>query len=499
MSEPHATDGAVEGDGGEIPQPPTLSNFRFVYGKDDKGKATETAVGLSAPEILKDLSALSDGWPARVGKALFVRDGNRGPLWLTRVTDLFGWCQSLFPDRQQNAVQWAERGPGMLSRSEFDAFLRQRVTRYESVESAPHEPAIPGHYYIHPPVAGGDGKALHGLLKRFSPHEDEDADLILAFFLTLVWGGPYGHRPAFLFTGPDADELMGRGVGKTTIVRLAARLFGGTFDVRPTDQWNEVLKRLLSDTDCSTQRVILIDNVKTHRFSWSDIESLITAERINGRKMFVGDGARPNTFTVAITLNGASLSKDLAQRCVIVKLDRPTYAGEWEAEATAYIDAHRAEIVGDLMAHLRRPVNRLELYSRWGLWERAILARLPEPARLQKLIADRRDAVDDDAEEAHLIRDAIADELRSRGHGEPDQCAVRIPAKTMAEIVNHALGERLSTTAVATKLKALGGAIKELDKRTFRGRRTWVWTGEGHRDATPEPLRDRTFSEPAWR
>jgi hypothetical protein len=468
-----------------------LSNFAMAPGVDAKGNATEKAVGLSAAQVLKDLYRQSGDWPRRVGRALFVRDGDRGPLWLTKVPDVFAWCQSLFPDRETNAIQWIDRAAGFVSRSDFDAFLRQRAIRYEAVESAPHQPPLAGHYYIHPPVEGGDGQALAGLLNRFCPESEEDGHLILGFLLTLAWGGPCGVRPAFLFTGPDADEDMGRGIGKTSIVRLAARLFGGTFDVRPNDQWTKVLERLLSDTDCSTQRVILIDNVKTHRFSWSDVESLITAERINGRKMYVGDASRPNTFTVCITLNGANLSKDLAQRCVIVQLDRPVYAGEWEAEATAYIDARRAAIIGDLVAWLQQPLPKLQSFSRWGLWDREVLARLPDPARLQALIADRRDAVDDDAEEAALIREAIGDELRDRGHGDPGECAVRIPAKAMAEIVNRALGERLTTTAVATKLKAMAGAIPELSKRIYLGRRTWVWAGREWTGQTPERLRDR--------
>src|SRR5262249_39709613 len=163
-----------------------------------------------------------------------------------------------------------------------------------SVESAPHEPLLNGHYYIHPPIEGAGGKALAGLLARFTPYTEDDALLIEAFFLSLFWGGPYGLRPAWLITGPDDDPEMGRGIGKTRLVAMAGRLVGGTFDIRPTDPWDDIIRRLLSSTECATQRLILIDNVKTHRFSWADIENLITAEFVNGRKMFVGDGRRPN-------------------------------------------------------------------------------------------------------------------------------------------------------------------------------------------------------------
>jgi hypothetical protein len=477
----------------ETKRPGYLANFTFEEVESDDGdKNKRDRVGLSAPAIARLLSAQSEDWPRRVGSALFVPDGDHGPLWLTKVHDLFGWIQSLYPENDgQNVVHWAERSTGMVSRSEFHAYLQQTATRYEAVESSPHEPPLPGHYYIHPALEGGDGTALAGLLARFTPYSEDDAELIRAFFLTLVWGGEYGKRPAFLITGPDEDPEMGRGTGKTTIVRLASRLVGGTFDVRPNDDWTEVMKRLLSNTACSTQRVILIDNVKSSRFSWADVEAVITAERINGRKLFVGDGARPNTFLVAITLNGASLSKDLSQRSVIIKLDRPKYAGDWEEQTAEYIAVHRWAILGGLVAHLQRPVKMLPSFSRWGDWERDVLGRLAEPERLQNLICERRGAVDDDDDEADLIREAIVDELRVRGHGDAAICGVRITAAVMTDIVNRALNERLTTTSAGTKLKSFAGAIKELRKGIINGRKVWLWCGENYpANAKLWPLND---------
>ena len=91
---------------------------------------------------------------------------------------------------------------------------------------------------------------------------------------------------------------------------------------------------------------MLVDNVKTSRFSWSDLEALITCDYISGRKMYVGDGRRPNTLVVAITMNGACVSKDIAQRSVIIRLKRPTYSGNWESDTADYIDKHRIEPSG---------------------------------------------------------------------------------------------------------------------------------------------------------
>jgi hypothetical protein len=455
---------------------PGLTNYRKESRQDGK-RARDVRIGLPAEHIRLRLSEKTGDWPRRVGKALFVPDGERGPLWLTKTAEVFAWAHAAVraPHPAASAVRWADRGEDLVSRSEFEAYLRQTATRYEAVEGAPHEPPLPDCFYIHPAPAGGDGAALDGLLRRFAPATPEDAYLIAALLLTLVWGGPPGQRPAFLLTAEDGDPQMGRGVGKTTLARVAAALVGGTFDVRPGDAWDEVVKRLLSDTACATQRVMLIDNVKTLRFSWADVEAFITSERVNGRKLYAGDGTRPNTFTVVITLNGASLSNDLAQRCVVVKLRRPEHSGDWEGETHAYVARHRWAIVGDLLALLRRPAAALTSFCRWGLWEREVLARLPEPEKLQEVIGRRREAVDDDAEEADLIREAIVEELKARGHGDPEECGVRFPAAVLAEIVGRALNERLTTTASGTKLKALGGAIPELQKRVSRGRKEWVW------------------------
>lgn len=447
-----------------------------VKDKDGNTVTEKETVALNAPAIHRQLAGHTDDRPKRISNALFVEDGTRGPLWLNKTADLFGWIQSQYGHGDANAVQWIDKIG--VTQSVFDAYLRQNATRYESVESAPHWPLIPDHYYIHPaiPTEGYIGK-LDALVKWFKPASLEDGYLIVAWLLTLFWGGPNGRRPAFLFTGEDNDPEMQRGIGKTTLVRTTSMLCGGTFDMRPTDKWDDIIKRLLSNTECSTQRIALIDNVKTLRFSWADVEAFITADQINGRKLYVGDGRRPNTFTVAITLNGASLSKDLAQRCVIVKLKRPEYSGNWESDLTAYIAANRWEIVADIISTLKQPTATLDAFSRWGLWEREILGRLPNPERLQRVIQDRRGAVDDDQEEADLIRETIRQELLERGHGEPDDATVRISATEMAEIVSKALGERISTTAAGTKLRTLGGAIPELRKKTIHGYKVWVWAG----------------------
>jgi hypothetical protein len=54
--------------------------------------------------------------------------------------------------------------------------------------------------------------------------------------------------------------------------------------------------------------------------------------------------------TWIITANGASLSRDLAQRCITLHLRRPEYEGGWEAKVDRYIDDYLPGIQADIAA-----------------------------------------------------------------------------------------------------------------------------------------------------
>jgi hypothetical protein len=123
--------------------------------------------------------------------------------------------------------------------------------------------------------------------------------------------------------------------------------------------------------------------------------------------MYTGEGDRPNLLTWLITLNGANLSRDLAQRCVIIRIKRPIYSGDWEEQTRAYIDRNRPAILGDLLALLRSQRKPPAKYTRWGLWERDVLSRLPDPHEAQAVILERQAEADVDEEEAGIIEDAF--------------------------------------------------------------------------------------------
>jgi len=461
-----------------------FTNFAVQDSKDAKGKSVTNKVGVTVTEIANLLRRITGGignerqrvtggWPKRVGGLLFAEKDYK-PGWLEDVSSLFAWISGMMKE----PIQWAA-GDDKVSQSVFNAYLRQQVDEYDAMELLPHQPPIPRHYYMHPAPAGGDGKALKALLDRFNPATKVDRALMMAAFLTPFWGGRPGSRPAFLVVSDDDDGKGGRGTGKTTFAEMVAELAGGHCDVRPSEDIDKIMTRLLSSAGLE-RRVCLLDNVKTMKFSWSDLEALITTNTISGRKLYVGEGRRPNTLTWFITLNGANLSKDMAQRCVIIQVKRPTFDGTWRDTTRQFIEDNKWEIIGDVIAALfpeEKGGGRLTRYTRWADWESEVLACVDDPSKCQEMIAERQAAVDGDQEDSDLVREAFVTFLKADGKN-PDKDVVFFPTQMAANIVNQVTNEpHRPTQRTTTYLGTL--SITELRKSNWTGGgRGWRWTGK---------------------
>lgn len=443
--------------------PVPICNFEEREGPE--GKPVYDPLPMSS--IITRIRQRCDDWPRRCGPALFVHDTN-GLDWLDSPPALFGWLQS-----RTGIVEW-RRGSGYVTKEELHAELRRTATEYAAVETFPHEPPIAEHYYTCPIPAPGDGSALAGLLDRFTPETSIDRDLIQAFGMTLAWGGRGGFRPAFIFTS-DA----GRGVGKTTIPAIFGHLLGGLIDFSTGDKIADIKSRLLSP-EALGKRLALLDNVKSLRFSWAELEALITAPLISGRRLYVGEASRPNLLTWAITVNGASLATDLAQRAVIIKLRKPKHSTGWQEETIAYIDQHRDRIIADLIGALQADREELRQASRWGGWERDILARLPEPNEAAKVIAERREAVDVEAEESSIVEEYFEQQIDALHYDGSSR--VFIPSRIAAKWWAEAIGDRgVTVTAAVRQLKQKidEGCIRRLAVSPSRAHgRGFIWTNE---------------------
>ena len=224
---------------------------------------------------------------------------------------------------------------------------------------------------------------------------------------------------------------------------------------------------------------MIADNLKSLRLSWAEFEALITSRTISGKELYVGESTRPNTLTYVYTMNGLELSRDMAQRSVIIKLSKPKHADNWKEETYEFISKHRWNIISDILCKLREPPKPLAKYSRWGQWERDVLSRLPIPEDAQKLILERQASVDADGEEAEIVEHYFAKCLRGL-HYDPEKAHIFIPNRVACDWLSSAFKEKLTVQRATQILKmhTSTGAIKRMTYYRLSAARGFVWKGE---------------------
>lgn len=455
-----------------------IANYTTREVEDEGGKKKAVSVPLSMSEIIETIKALTGDWPRRIDNILFVDDPQHGLDYFDRRTTagLFGWL------RRHYSVSWS-RGASLVSQAELFAEIERTATRYEAIELLPHEPHIGNIYYRGTTPAPGDGSHLRQLLDRFRPETTIDRDLIQAAMMTAFWGGLPGSRPAFVITSSD-----GRGVGKSKVVEVIGYLCGGQIDVSAGEDIEKLKTRMLTPV-ARTKRIANLDNVKTLRFSWADLEAMITGPIISGHQMYVGEGQRPNLLTWFITLNGVSMATDMAQRSVIIKIVRGKNDGPWWEQTRDFIDDHRQEIIGDIFGALRAEPFPLREFSRWATWEQHVLSRLPEPGEAQRVILERQGQANCELDEAEIIEEHFAEQLRRLSY-DPLTAQVRIPVAVAARWYGWAVGEKTKTAAASKRLHQMAdeGQTRRLapdPSRTYG--RCFIWTG-AEADVVGQPI-----------
>jgi hypothetical protein len=459
-----------------------FSNFHYEE-REDEGPGDEESerrrVADRMADITNSLMCITEGWPKRVGPMLFVEGVDGKPQWLDSRARLFAWI-----DRQAK-VDWTSGG-SFISQERFYEDLRIHAEPFDAVEAFPHFPPLPRTYYMHPKIGPPGGK-LEGLLDFFQPDSEIDRQLIKAFILSLFWGGLPGRRPVFLITGPALDLHNGRGVGKSVLIEILAQEFvGGYVEVPPTGDMEGVKTRLLSPGAMLT-RVARLDNVKTPRFSWAEFEAIVTAGKISGKRLYQGEGTRLNTLVWTVSVNGESLSEDLAQRCVHVRLKRPSYdLADWERSVRGYIQENLAALLGDIQYAIENAAKDVKPSGRWGPWECEVLAATENVQATQRELAIRRDAMNADMHAAEDFRYFLEERLKFLGHDDPTLAYVLIPSNVMGHWLEILEQKKYHTSHATSKIRGFG--IQELSQARTNQRRGWVWKGSCH-DGRGEPTK----------
>ena len=424
-----------------------LSNFSYDVAQSgyfhactisDLGESVTTAMG---------------GWPFRIGNVLFVDCVVDACLpkdfrWLENPTQLFSWIHTWAAVKWKKGCDSWERE--FVSREELFEHLRTaRICReYDAIETSPHEPPIPGHYYSWrpPPFYTPTGEHLKTLL-AFFPNGEEAVDeaLIKAAFLTPAWGGAPGARPAFAILGAD------RGMGKSTLVAAVSDVFGGYIDLPVSDKAEDkMLSRLLS-SEGLLKRIVRIDNIKG-RYGSALVEALVTSPTISGHRLYHGEATRPNNLTVCLTANTLKLSRDISERSVIVRLKKPTMQADWEARLRAFTAANRSKILADIIWALKSVPARVTISDRFPAWCAEVLGRCtPEPDAALEVMHQRREQTDEEKEEADQLL-AVIQEVAFQSGNLMDELFVS--SSDALKAVNGAFNENWSARRLKQKLEA---------------------------------------------
>lgn len=440
-------------------------------------------------DVSASLLAATGGWPKCAGGLLFgVRESPPGFLptasnvrYLTQPVDLWAWCSEVCdPFWTKQKVHDENGNPKTpATKEEFHRHLRDcAAQRFLSVSLLPHEPKIPGVFYVPCELPRPTGKRLAEFLAMLNPDTEEDRQLLLACALTPLWGGPAGGRPVFVF-----DSRHGRGSGKTATAQAIADLYGGAFRVSPREEWDIVKKRLMSDRAMG-QRVALIDNVKS-KLGGPEIEDTITGSTIDGWRPYHGNFSRPNDLTWLVTQNAARGGSDIAKRAVTIHIGPPKHGDSFLVNMAEFQGAYRAEVLSDGLAMLAQaargsvsPANR----DRFQAWQDGPLARCENPDALARLIIDRRGELDSDSEEAEAVVVAIKDYVAKRRPPTNGDGRVKITRDQMYEalkaagVIDESLGKRGVYTWLLNMLGTTGPLAQLFDGRASTdGTRVWLW------------------------
>lgn len=404
-----------------------IANYREeVQQKGDR--VIKTRVPIPQRQIVEQTLRVFDGWPKKVQGSLFVCK-NAKVEYLPKPHSLFSWM------RDQKEIAWGS-GDSLATKEEFHSSLMRNTEEFIDIQHHAHFPPIEGIFYTCKQPEPTYGLQLNKFLDFFCPATKEDRQLILAAIATTFWGGPPSQRPVFLIS---AAPGAGQGTGKSTLAAMIATLTGGSVDISAGMESEEIKRRLLNGADVE-KRVVCLDNVKKTKFSDQGIEALITAKEISGHKMFVGGCSRPNLLTWFMTMNGPSLSRDLAQRTINIILKRPKHSGNWYEQVMSHVETYGKEIVSDIAGFFARERQEIDYPTRWGMWEREIVSRLDDPNGVCTTIRSRETINDDDHQTAQAIEELVKYRLTvDVGYLMTDR--VHISNERVAAWVNKAVGD----------------------------------------------------------
>jgi len=442
----------------------------FVEEEGEEGKKFRVPLGSKA--VVAQILTSTGGWPKSAGGQLFYLDEDNRPIYLDNATELISWLLGVVDN-----VNICEKS-GFMTKGELYCAIVNQVDRYKSINQFPFYPRNEDSYVLEefPNYFVGTGK-LDKLVDFFSPNSEADRILIKSAILSPL--SNFGLRPVFTI-----DSTSGRGAGKTSLVEIIGRLYGGHISVSP----GLIKKGMVGDTankflhtEGRRSRVALIDNV-TGFFKSSAFAEIVTIKEITGRLPYGKNiVTRQNDLTWYVTSNDANYDKDFISRSLFIFLTNHKKVAGWERTVYSYVDKNRMEILKEIEDLLKKEGNIYDsrTVTRFYDWEMEVLRKCCRDKAEYKLVCKQiergRDQFDGDDELVGDIMDTLLKYIK-----DPELNYV-IPKKDLWKACDLEMGYYAFTSVVSEAMKQ--GKIGKLNRREkYNGKLTskggkacWIW------------------------
>jgi hypothetical protein len=249
---------------------------------------------------------------------------------------------------------------------------------------------------------------------------------------------------------------------------------------------------------------------------------MITADEVDGHRLYAGHAKRPNVLTYVLTANEPMLSKDLATRSIPIFVKQAKKSPAWDAKLYDMLnDAHfLEELYADILWHFQQPTRGGDaggfMYDRWALWWHEVASRVckddDEFRALLAAVQKRRRVLDGDVSEAEAIEEALESiMIASNKINDPELFAVFFPTRVLRVILSDVFGRNASTVEVGRRLKTMQMAKLQYTKvgppatRTVTGGwgarpvRTWPAAWPSPSTKTRRAAASRAFPSPSRR
>lgn len=464
-------------------------NFFEVEEQDQKGNKKLVEKPIQVNALVAECRERFLDFPRRIGSALFDRNPKTGDVvWLPTVDSVMAWISM----RSKQTVEWS-RCRGAIPQAQFFHALMLAVKQYDGVSKAPHVPVRTDIFYLHDPlpqVPKGTSEHLDKFVSFFAPANNTYAILIRALVMAPMFFGANSPHPSWVI-----DSIDGKGVGKTTLVKMLAELYNEIpidIDAQALKaDLTSTIKRLIS-SEGRSRRIALLDNVQG-TFRCSNLARLITTATLSGIAPYGhSEESRRNDITYIITSNAASLDDDIAQRSYMIKLRKSPRNALWEREVRSYIARYRSYIFAEIVELLSNPLVKIEVArTRYPEFEQAVLGgacRTTEEYEsvVKSIISDydATNATNDRAQEVQdVFRDAILNYCALPGL--QDAPITFITTGAVSHIIANSDTLRLAhinKTEIAEmiqsrNLSCFSRTVQVVRDDKKKSRRGWLWIG----------------------